>query len=268
MIFCVYSYVKGASLGVAQVLSNEKDSEENTCPVTVSQETNEKPVEDVSPDPVLIDTGKDKDDTTTKLLVSQESEEVPACKAEKVEKPLDEKEEETKLPQESDVDSYATKENAETNEHNKESDQKEQTVTNHDKTSLTETTSKISNLSPFAEEFVPKASLNLTSVVEAPEFVPVSVPPQPDRPPLLQRRNDTPENELMNCVKDVLFGLTQSPGELNDFFKTMVDQIKKCMGTLNSLKEVVELIFEYVSTICCCCCCFFFRYMSLTPKSD
>ena len=264
----MYSYVKGASLGVAQVLSNEKDSEENTCPVTVSQETNEKPVEDVSPDPVLIDTGKDKDDTTTKLLVSEESEEIPACKAEKVEKRLDEKEEETKLPQESDVHSNATKETAETNEHNKESDQKEQTVTNHDKTLLTETTSKISNLSPFAEEFVPKASLNLTSVVKAPEFVPVSVPPQPDRPPLLQRRNDTPENELMNCVKDVLFGLTQSPGELNDFFKTMVDQIKKCMGTLNSLKEVVELIFEYVSTICCCCCFFFFRYMSLTPKSD
>ena len=249
MIFCVYSYVKGASLGVAQVLSNEKDSEENTCPVTVSQETNEKPVEDVSPDPVLIDTGKDKDDTTTKLLVSQESEEIPACKAEKVEKPLDEKEEETKLPQESDVHSNATKEAAETNEHNKESDQKEQTLTNHDKTSLTETTNKIINLSPFAKEFVPKASLNLISVVKAPEFVPASVRPQPDRPPLLQRINDTPENELMNCVKDVLFGLTQSPGELNDFFKTLVDQMKKCMGTVNSLKEVVELIFEYVSTI-------------------
>ena len=82
----MYSYVKGASLAVAQVLSNEKDSEENTNPVTVSQETNEKPVEDVPPDPVLIDTGKDKEDTTTKLLISQESKEIPACKAEKVEK--------------------------------------------------------------------------------------------------------------------------------------------------------------------------------------
>ena len=257
----MYSYVEGASLAVAQVPSNEKDSEENTCPVTVSQETNEKPVEDVSPDPVLIDTGKDKEDTTTKLLISQESEEIPACKAEKVEKPLDEKEEETKLPQESDVDSYATKETAETNEHNKESDQKEQTVTNHDKTSLTETTSKITNLSPFAKEFVPKTSLNLTSVVKAPEFVPASVRPQPDRPLLLQRINATPENELMNCVKDVLFGLTQSPGELNYFFKTLVDQMKKFMGTVNSLKEVVELIFEYVSTIYVFF--FFLRYITL-----
>lgn len=255
----MYSYVKGASLAVAQVLSNEKDSEENTCPVTVSQETNEKPVEDVSPDPVLIDTGKDKDDTTTKLLVSQESEEIPACKAEKVEKPLDEKEEETKLPQESDVDSYATKENAETNEHNKESDQKEQTVMNHNEMSLTEATSKVSILSPFAREFVPKASSNLASVVKAFNFVPASVPLRLGRPPTLQKRYNTPESELINCVKDVLFRLTQRPGELNYYFVTVFRQVKKHLGSLNSFEEVVELIFEYVSTDLFC------QYLTLQP---
>ncbi|CAH3116714.1 unnamed protein product [Pocillopora meandrina] len=237
---------RGASLGVVQVLSNEKDAKDNTC--LVSQETNEKPVEDVSPIPVPIDAGKDQYHANTKLLGSQESEEIPACKAEKVEKPLDEKEEETKLPQESDVHSNATKETAKTNKNIKEGDQKEHTAMNHNETSLTEATSKISNLSPFAREFVPKASFNLASVAKAPEFEPASVPPQFRRAPLLQKMHDTPGNELMNCVKDVLFRLTQRPGESGHYFDTLVLQIRKHLGSLNSFSEVVELIFEYSIT--------------------
>lgn len=54
----------------------------------------------------------------------------------------------------------------------------------------------------------------------------------------------------MNCVKDVLFGLTQSPGELDYYVDTLVTMLMKWFSTLNSLKEVVDLIFEYVS-ICC-----------------
>ena len=254
----MYFNVKGASLGVVQVLSNEKDAKDNTC--LVSQETNEKPVEDVSPIPVPIDAGKDQYHANTKLLGSQESEEIPACKAEKVEKPLDEKEEETKLPQESDVHSNATKETAKTNKNIKEGDQKEHTAMNHNETSLTEATSKISNLSPFAREFVPKASFNLASVAKAPKFEPASVPPQFRRAPLLQKMHDTPGNELMNCVKDVLFRLTQRPGESGHYFDTLVLQIRKHLGSLNSFSEVVELIFEYVSTNF-----FFWRYLTLQP---
>ena len=243
------------------MLSNEKDAKDNTC--LVSQETNEKPVEDVSPIPVPIDAGKDQYHANTKLLGSQESEEIPACKAGKVEKPLDEKEEETKLPQESDVHSNATKETAKTNKNIKEGDQKEHTAMNHNETSLTEATSKISNLSPFAREFVPKASFNLASVAKAPEFEPASVPPQFRRAPLLQKMHDTPGNELMNCVKDVLFRLTQRPGESGHYFDTLVLQIRKHLGSLNSFSEVVELIFEYMSTI------FFLEIFNpSTPKSD
>ena len=257
----MYGNVKGASLGVVQVLSNEKDAEDNTCLITISQETNEKPVEDVSPIPVLIDSGKD-DLTTTKLLGSEESEEIPACKSGEVEKPLDEKEEETKSPQESDAHSNATieaKKTAKTNKNIKESDQKEQTVMNHNEMSLTEATSKVSILSPFAREFVPKASSNLASVVKAPNFVPASVPLRLERPPTLQKRYDTPESELINCVKDVLFRLTQRPGELNYYFNTVFRQVKKHLGSLNSFKEVVELIFEYVSTDLFC------QYLTLQP---
>ena len=258
----MYCNVKGASLGVVQVLSNEKDAEDNTCLITISQETNEKPVEDVSPIPVLIDSGKDEDLTTTKLLSSEESEEIPACKSGEVEKPLDEKEEETKSPQESDAHSNATieaKKTAKTNKNIKESDQKEQTVMNHNEMSLTEATSKVSILSPFAREFVPKASSNLASVVKAFNFVPASVPLRLGRPPTLQKRYNTPESELINCVKDVLFRLTQRPGELNYYFVTVFRQVKKHLGSLNSFKEVVELIFEYVSTDLFC------QYLTLQP---
>lgn len=240
---------KGTTLVDLSVPRSEKGAEDVTSPMTVNQETDEKPVEGVSPVPLPLDAGKDKGDTTTELSVGNESGEKPACEAEKMDKPLDEKEQECKLLKESNfLSSKTTKETAKTEDSKNESDQKEQTVTNHNETSLREPTSKIKNLSPFAREFVPKASLNPASVVEAPEFVPATVPQQPERPPLLQRRNDTPENELMNCVKDVLFGLTQSPGELDYYYVTLVDKIKKSLGTLTSLKEVVDLIFEYSIT--------------------
>ena len=116
-----------------------------------------------------------------------------------------------------------------------------------DEALTTESTVKITmKLSPLAKEFVPKTS-RLVSAVNAPEFVPAPVPQQNDRPQLLRQRSNTPENELMNCVKDVLFGLMQSPGELDDYVVTLVNMLKKWLNTLNSLKEVVDVIFEYVS---------------------
>ena len=111
------------------------------------------------------------------------------------------------------------------------------------------TTQAVSRLSPHAIEFVPKGTYNLVSAVDAPEFVPAPVPQQNDRPPLLRQKSNTPEYELMNCVKDVLFGLTQSPGELHYYVDTLVEMLKKWLDTLPSLKEVVDVIFEYVSII-------------------
>lgn len=111
------------------------------------------------------------------------------------------------------------------------------------------TTQAVSKLSPHAVEFVPKGTYNLVSAVNAPEFVPAPVPQQNDRPPLLRQKSNTPENELINCAKDVLFGLTQSPGELHYYVDTLVKMLKKWLSTLTSLKEVVDLIFEYVSIV-------------------
>ena len=112
-----------------------------------------------------------------------------------------------------------------------------------------ELTNKITKLSPLAAEFVPRAAFNLPSVVNVPEFVPKSFSMQNDRPALLHLQSDKPENELMNCVKDVLFGLTQSPGELDSYVSTLVKMLQKWLSTLNSLKEIVDLIFEYVCII-------------------
>ena len=111
-------------------------------------------------------------------------------------------------------------------------------------------TQALSKLSPHAVEFVPKGAYKLVSAVNAPEFVPAPVPEQNDRPPLLRQKSNTLENELMNCVKDVLFGLTQSPGELYYYVDTLVKMLKKWLSTLTSLKEVVDVIFEYVSNCC------------------
>ena len=107
----------------------------------------------------------------------------------------------------------------------------------------------VAKLSPFATEFVPRAAYNLYSAVNAPEFVPGSFSQQHTRPPLLRQRSNKAENEVMNCVKDVLFGLTQSPGELDSYVNTLVKTLRKWLSTLNSLKEVVDLIFEYVGII-------------------
>ena len=217
----------------------------------VSQESKEKPADNVSQAPVPIDAEKDTEDPAIKLPIGQDSDEKPAGKADHEEKPLEEKKKEV-LSQEADV-SNTTKETTKSQEDSissvrrVESDLKEPATTDQDETSLTEPTSKATTLSPFAKEFVPKASYDLASAVTAPEFVPASVPQQNERPLLLQKRSNTPENELMNCVKDVLFGLTQSPGELIYYFKTLVNELKKWLGTLTSLKEVVDLVFEYVS---------------------
>jgi len=126
-------------------------------------------------------------------------------------------------------------------------DKPDETV-KHEETLTPETPAQaVSKLSPHAVEFVPKGTYNLVSVVNAPEFVPAPVPEQNDRPPLLRQKSNTPENELMNCVKDVLFGLTQSPGELHYYVDTLVEMLTKWLSTLTSLKEVVDVIFEYVS---------------------
>lgn len=120
------------------------------------------------------------------------------------------------------------------------------------KSEALKTESKASTLSAFAVEFVPRAAHNLQSVVNAPEFVPTSFSQPNDRPPLLRQRSSTSENELMNCVKDVLFGLTQSPGELDSYVNTLVKMLKKKLSSLDSLKEVVDLIFEYVGIVSEC----------------
>lgn len=237
------------------VAGSEKGAEDTISQLPVSQESKEKPADNVSQAPVPIDAEKDTDDPAIKLPVGQDSEQKPAGKADHEEKPLDEKKKEV-LPQEADV-SNATKETTKSQEDSissihvrrVESDLKEPATTDKDETSLTEPTSKATTLSPFAKEFVPNASYDLASAVSAPEFVPASVPQQNERPLLLQKSSNTPENELMNCVKDVLFGLTQSPGELIYYFKTLVNELKKWLGTLTSLKEVVDLVFEYVSII-------------------
>ena len=108
------------------------------------------------------------------------------------------------------------------------------------------TAKPFSKLSPHAAEFVP-SNCNLVSTGNATEFDSAPAPQEEDRPPLLRRKSNTPENELMNCVKDVLYGLTQSPGELHYYADTLVNMLKKWLSTLTSLREVVDVIFEYVS---------------------
>lgn len=114
------------------------------------------------------------------------------------------------------------------------------------KTTTGQQADKITKLSPLAAEFIPKTGYNLQSQVEAPEFVPKSLSQQGRRPPMLRQLSDKPENELMNCVKDVLFGLTQTPGELDSYVETLVKMLQKWLSSLDSLQEVVDLIFDYV----------------------
>lgn len=120
------------------------------------------------------------------------------------------------------------------------------------KSEALKTESKASTLSAFAVEFVPRAAYNLQLAVNTPEFVPTSFSQPNYRPPLLRQQSSTPENELMNCVKDVLFGSTQSPGELDSYVNTLVKMLKKKLSSLDSLKEVVDLIFEYVGIVSEC----------------
>lgn len=116
-----------------------------------------------------------------------------------------------------------------------------------DEVSKTKLSDKVTSLSPYAREFVPKSTITPQSV-DAVEFVPGALSYESKRPNLLERKSDTPENELMNCVKDVLFGLYQSPGELYFYFSRLVRMLKKWLSSLDSLKDVVDLIFEFVST--------------------
>ena len=117
------------------------------------------------------------------------------------------------------------------------------------KTTTGQQADKITKLSPLAAEFIPKTGYNLQSLVEAPEFVPKSFSQQGQRPPMLRQLSDKPENELMNCVKDVLFGLTQTPGELDSYVETLVKTLQKWLSSLDSLQEIVDLIFDYVGVI-------------------
>ena len=117
------------------------------------------------------------------------------------------------------------------------------------KTTTGQQADKITKLSPLAAEFIPKTGYNLQSLVEAPEFVPKSFSQQGQRPPMLRQLSDKPENELMNCVKDVLFGLTQTPGELDSYVETLVQMLQKWLSSLDSLQEIVDLIFDYVGII-------------------
>ena len=114
------------------------------------------------------------------------------------------------------------------------------------KTTTGQQADKITKLSPLAAEFIPKTGYNLQSLVEAPEFVPKSFSQQGQRPPMLRQLSDKPENELMNCVKDVLFGLTQTPGELDSYVEILVKMLQKWLSSLDSLQEIVDLIFDYV----------------------
>ena len=114
-----------------------------------------------------------------------------------------------------------------------------------DEVSKTKLTDKVTSLSPYAQEFVPKSMISPQSVDE---FVPGALFYESKRPNLLERESDTPENALMNCVKDDLFGLYQSPGELYFYFSNMVRMLKEKLSSLDSLKDVVDLIFESVST--------------------
>ena len=116
-----------------------------------------------------------------------------------------------------------------------------------DEVSKTKLTDKVTSLSPYAQEFVPKSTISPQSV-DAAEFVPGALSYKSKRPNLLERESDTPENELMNCVKDDLFGLYRSPGELYFYFSNMVRMLKEKLSSLDSLKDVVDLIFEFVST--------------------
>lgn len=184
---------------------------------------------------------------------SQESEEKPATVAEHKQTESDEKE---VVSSQTTAKSEATKENTDHNQEDSASSSYKSDEDGNiaepnkpvkDEALNTESSDKATKLSPLAVEFVPKGTYNLVSAVNAPEFVPAPVPQQNDRPPLLRQRSNTPENELMNCVKDVLFGLTQSPGELGYYVDTLVAMLKKWFSTLNSLKEVVDVIFEYVS---------------------
>lgn len=193
---------------------------------------------------------------TEDAKVSEDSEEKPAEKAANSKQSESDESEKVVLTQ-SIAASERTKELIEHQENNVSSGNKnikechvEETdeSVKHEEASTPETTTQaVSKLSPHAVEFVPKGTYNLVSAVNAPEFVPAPVPQQNDRPPLLRQKSNTPENELMNCVKDVLFGLTQSPGELHYHVDILVQMLKKWLSTLTSLKEVVDVIFEYVS---------------------
>lgn len=126
-------------------------------------------------------------------------------------------------------------------------EERQEKKTLKDEVSKTKLTDKVTSLSPYAQEFVPKLAFSPQSV-NAVEFVPGALSYESKRPNLLERKSDTPENELMNCVKDALFGLYQSPGELYFYFSSVVRMLKKWLSSLNSLKDVVDLIFEFVST--------------------
>ena len=117
-------------------------------------------------------------------------------------------------------------------------------------TKSTENVTAVTTLNPNAAEFIPGAALTLSSVVDVLEFLPESFALK-ERPPLLRKQLSTHETELENFVKDVLFGLTESPGELVEYVSLLASMLKKWLNELTSLKDTVDLIFEYVGNTMC-----------------
>lgn len=209
--------------------------------VPLFETVNDPPLEELASDKHAEDTG-----------TSQDSEEKPLKASE-----LKESEESDVSPQKTEIVNTTLSEGKEESvvntstkiEKNGETVEPAEVKSGVLKTTTGQQADKITKLSPLAAEFIPRAGYNLQSLVEAPEFVPKSFSQQGQRPPMLQQLSDKPENELMNCVKDVLFGLMQTPGELDSYVKTLVEMLQKWLSSLDSLQEIVDLIFDYVGII-------------------
>ncbi|XP_073259438.1 polyadenylate-binding protein-interacting protein 1-like [Porites lutea] len=213
-------------------------AKDSSSALSESEKVNDPPLEEPAHDKQAEDTGTSQDSEEKLLKASEQKEseesDVSPQKTEVVNTTLSEGKEES-------IVNTSTK--IEKNDE-KAAEQKSAVL----KTTTRQQADKITKLSPLAAEFIPKTGYNLQSLVEAPEFVPKSFSQQGQRPPMLRQLSDKPENELMNCVKDVLFGLTQTPGELDSYVETLVKMLQKWLSSLDSLQEIVDLIFDYSIT--------------------
>lgn len=206
-----------------------------------SEKVNDPPLEEPAHDKQSEDTGTNQDSEKKLLKASEQKEseesDVSPQKTEVVNTTLSEVKEES-------IVNTSTK----TEKNDGEAAEPAEVKSGVLETTTGQQADKITKLSPLAAEFIPKTGYNLQSLVEAPEFVPKSFSQQGQRPPMLRQLSDKPENELMNCVKDVLFGLTQTPGELDSYVETLVKMLQKWLSSLDSLQEIVDLIFDYSIT--------------------